>query len=236
MIKLSDTTTIIKKLHVYWDNDNGMELVDQVLSEYRKNNPDYEINLMNKDTIKNFLKTRYTTLYQYFDLFKVYCIRSDIARLVYLYIYGGFYCDLHVSVGDMNLVNIRQSNILYSDSKSFLGDRLIRYMYSSKEDDLLLKCLDICEYKVKKIIESGLTDPGQYCKEICVAAGNGLYHYHKLDKSMCSNEDPYTVANYFGDLIGDNIFRSYQSAIFTANNTRGNNKHWSNLCKEISLI
>lgn len=236
MIKLSDTTKIIKKLHVYWDDSNGLELVNQVLSEYRTNNPEYEINLMNKDIVKNFLKTRYLTLYQYFDLFKVYCTRSDIARLVYLYIYGGFYCDLHVYVGDIDSVNIKQPEKLNINSKSFLGDGAIGYMYSSKEDDLLLNCLDICEYKIKKIIDSNLIGPNQYCKEIHVAAGNGLYYYHKLDKSMCSDKDPYKVADYFGNLIGGNIFRSYCSSIFTSNNTRGNNKHWSNLCKEISLI
>lgn len=236
MIKLSDTTDTIKKLHVYWDDDSGLELVYKVLSAYRKNNPDYEINLMDKVVVKNFLKKRYSILYQYFDLFKVYSIRSDISRLVYLYLYGGFYCDLHVSVGNIDLVNIRQPKTLNINSKSFLGDGAIGYMYSSKEDDLILKCLDICEYKIKNIIDSNRIGPNQYCKEMHVASGNGLYYYHKLDKSMCSEKDTGKVADYFGNLIGGDVFKNYQSAIFTDNNTRANNKHWSTLCKEISFI
>jgi hypothetical protein len=36
MTKLSDTTDIIKKLHIYWDDGGGLELVYKVLSAYRK--------------------------------------------------------------------------------------------------------------------------------------------------------------------------------------------------------
>lgn len=236
MIKLSDTTKVIKKLHCYWDDDSNLELVNKVLFQYKNNNPEYEIGLMNKDVIKNFLEQKYSTLHKYFDLFNVYAIRSDIARLVYLYLYGGFYCDLHVYIGDIDQLRIRTPQGLNVNTKSFLGDGGISYMYSSKEDDLLLKCLDICEYKIKKIINSNLIVPNQYCKEMHAASGNGLYYYHKLDKSMCGDKDPNNVARHFRNLIGGDVFKSYQSAIMTPNNTRASNKHWSVLCKEVSFI
>lgn len=236
MIKLSDTTNVIKKLHVYWDDSNGLELVNKIISKYRINNPNYEINLMDRAVITSFLAINYPILHQYFDLFNLYCIRSDIARLVYLYMYGGFYCDTHVSVGNMDLVNVRQPTKININSKSFFGDGTLGFMYSSKTDDLLLKCLDICEYEVKKIIDSNLIGPNQYCKEMHVASGNGLYYYHKLDKSMCSDKDTGKVADYFGNLIGGDIFKLYYSEIMTPNNTRNHNKHWSTLCKEISFI
>jgi len=236
MTKLSDTTDIIKKLHVYWDDNSGLELVNEVVSGYKKNNPDYEINLMDKVVIKNFLKASYSTLYKYFDLFNTYATRSDIARLVYLYLYGGFYCDMHVSVGNIDLVTVEESQKLNANSKSFLGNGGIGFMYSQKEDDLLLKCLNICEYEIKKIIDSNLIGPDQYCREMHLATGNGLYDYHKIDGSGCKYKDPESVSQYFGNLIEGDIFRPYQSEIFTKNNTRANNKHWSTLCKEISFI
>jgi hypothetical protein len=236
MIKLSDTTKVIKKLHCYWDDDSNLELINRVLFEYKNNNPKYEIELMNKDIIKNFLKQEHTTLHKYFDLFNIYAIRSDIARLVYLYLYGGFYCDLHVSVGNIDLVEIKTPEGSNINAKSFLGDGTLGFMYSTKNNNLLLDCLNICEYKVKQLINSNLIGPNQYCKEMHIASGNGLYYYNRLDKSMCSDEDPNNVASYFGNLIGGNIFILYGSAIMTANNTRANNKHWNDLCKEVSFI
>lgn len=256
MVKLNDITDVVKKICIYWDDTNDLldknHPLNNVIDQYKEINKGYEISLIDKLEIKNFLKDNYTLLYELYDRFNIYGVRSDISRLVHLYLYGGFYCDTHVKIlqpleyveicdhltgfnkNTLSFINI--SSVDCREVKPSLG-----VLYSNGNDSLYLKCLSIAQTKIQEIINKQKHTAGLYTKDIHVACANGLYGYVNIDgKTVDPSKDKTILYNYFRHILkfgGDpKVFSGYSSNIMSSNNTRAGNKHWSILCQELDLF
>lgn len=261
MITLSDLVNVKKTIFLYWDDESyltdRLHPINFVLKAHREIlSTDYTIEFINKNIVKEFLiKHNYNFLYSMFDRFNIYSTRSNIARLVYLYLYGGFYCDTHVRFfGDPHLVQIcENTNDLNKHSMSFMASGsndcsktkpTLGFLYSNGDDTLFLECLNLIQSKIQDIIISNKHKAGLYTKDIHVACGNGLYGYiTKEGKSVNPEINKATLFNYFRHIKpfgGDpKLFACYGLKMMMGEgvvNTRAGNKHWSELCKELDLF
>jgi hypothetical protein len=248
---LSDITQINKKLYTYWDDENIADdhPLYAVLAEYKKIHPEYEIGLINKNQIKQFLcSNNFDFLSEWFDRFNVYTVRSDISRIIHLYVHGGFYCDSHIQFTDKaSSVEVCETSLNQSHLSYIMTEECgthknsICFQYSAGGDNVYLQCLKIVEQRLKDIIDSRKYKAGQYAHAIHVACSNGMFAYVDINGQVVNpNENKGYLFNYFGHIkpLGGQYkpVRTYSSIIMTNNNTRANNKHWSILAEEIDLV
>lgn len=245
---LSDIVDINKKIYTYWDDEVPTNHdIYTLLASYRQIHPDYEIGIIDKKEIKHFLNKQFPFLYDFFDKFNIYTVRSDISRMAHLYMYGGFYCDSHIQLLN-RLENLKVCDNTTANHKSFIATKQcgthlnnVSLQYSIGQDNLQLQCLKIAETRLKEIINNQQYQAGQYEHHIHVACSNGMYAYIDINNNIINPHiNQNYLFNFFGHISpngGDpNIFKPYSSIMMTSSLTRAHNKHWSILCKEIDLI
>lgn len=239
MRKLSDELDIVKNICTYWD-DGKTSVIKQTLSSWKKHNKDYALSLIDRAEIQEFLQEyNYKYLYLYFNRFNLYSIRSDIARIAHLFIYGGFYLDSHVGLyGSLN--NICYDNNLNDYNKdSLCYTQPMGLIYSQPKAKLLLECLDVMNIKVKEIILSNKIRAGQYKKDMYVACGNGMYnHLNKKGEIIDFNTQPSNtdqILKFFRIFVeDDSLYRFYGNSLVMDKQRETN--HWSVVSEKIDLI
>jgi hypothetical protein len=89
-----ESSTIPKKIWAFWDNDIIPDIVQKCINTWKKFNPDYEINIVNKKNLSEYLPD--------VDFYKIKHIDnsvekfSDMVRLHLLSKYGGIWSDASV--------------------------------------------------------------------------------------------------------------------------------------------
>ena len=89
--------TIPKNIFFYWDSvDIPKEASDNV-KNYKDNNLDYNVKLLNNNDINKYLD-KYTELIKLFHLATIAALKSDIIRMIYLYEEGGMWIDMNTTL------------------------------------------------------------------------------------------------------------------------------------------
>ena len=93
-----------------------------------KKNECYTYKLWDDISIRELITNFNCELIKIYDYFKLYQQKSDLARYLILYLYGGFYIDIDIEAGDKSLDTlINKNNIVVSNygyyfvSQSFIG-------------------------------------------------------------------------------------------------------------------
>jgi hypothetical protein len=88
-----------KNIWFYWDDLTNIpkEFQDNI-DLYKKNYPDFNVEIIIDDKINSIPEVNniFPGLLLLYNKLKIYAAKSDIARLLYLYFYGGIYIDIHV--------------------------------------------------------------------------------------------------------------------------------------------
>jgi hypothetical protein len=242
--KLQEETKIIKNMSFYWDNDDN-RFHNIVKEEFSIYNSDYNIIFINKDEIIEFLyRHKYITLSDNFLKFNVYSVRSDISRIVQLFLYGGFYADSHIKfLSSLNNIKYNTQHNQYNiNSKSYLVKKPktlgISLMYSDPRQDLLLDVLHCINLQINKIINSKKNKAGQYTKFMHLSSADAMYKFFDKNGEFVTLKNKLTPLNKYFRFFEDNtVYKFYgNKKIVTESNTRLGNKHWSVLANEMDFI
>lgn len=90
-------TGIPKIIHQIWINENNMAFPEEWKKsegEWKKHHPDFQYILWNKDTAINFVKEYFPQYFLTYTNLPYTIQRCDMLRYMFLYKYGGIYCDL----------------------------------------------------------------------------------------------------------------------------------------------
>ena len=91
--------TIPKLIWSFWDSENLPPIVQKCKDSWKKYNPDYDIHIINKENIHNYVSKE-------FDIFSMPHNKNSIARstdflrLYLLYNYGGFWLDASIFLNE----------------------------------------------------------------------------------------------------------------------------------------
>jgi mannosyltransferase OCH1-like enzyme len=115
---------------------------------YKDNYSDYVYNFWDEPKIINFLKEHFEEkIVSYYKTLKPYTYRSDFARFAILYIYGGWYLDMHSE--PYILPETNKSAILFMDRDFIAVDGKTistSMMYSTPKNKFLLDAIyQICD-------------------------------------------------------------------------------------------
>lgn len=142
---------IPKIIHYCWlSDDTYPELIKRCIASWKKNLPDYELILWNKDKIKidsnSWLKQTYSV--------KKYAFAADYIRFYALYNYGGIYLDADVEVLKSFDPLLNQVEFLGSEAS---GDVEAAVMGTEKGLPWVKECLDYYQNR-EFIIKPGVFD------------------------------------------------------------------------------
>jgi len=181
---------IEKNIIHYWHDFDKITLEHKKSMEISKiNNPDYKVIFANDNFMNEFIQKNYSmTVLSLFKKNKIPASRSDIARLMLLYEYGGFYVDVDMQIEkSLNKLNKEGTNmiVIRRDDKHILcpdaGNYINGFIAASKGSDIIKFCID-------KVLLNLLT--GEFNEKVNMATGpsvmnqalmqNNLGHY-KVD-------------------------------------------------------
>lgn len=89
----SFTLSIPRKIWTFWDNENIPDVVQKCIYTWKKYNPHYEIVVLNKKNVNNYLDVDFSKIKHISDSPARY---SDMVRLHILSKYGGIWCDASI--------------------------------------------------------------------------------------------------------------------------------------------
>ena len=84
---------IPKIFFIYWHNDEYPEIVKYNINKIKKLHPDYTVNVLNKDTVNNFVNIQKYNFKFKDKLLNTEAYFSDIIRILLLSKYGGIWID-----------------------------------------------------------------------------------------------------------------------------------------------
>lgn len=244
--KLKEETKIVKNMSFYWDIKD--EICHNIVKEdFLKYNNEYSVMFIDKNEVQEFLyRYNFKTLAENFFKFNLYSVRSDISRIVQLFISGGFYADTHTkflsSINNIlfnaELTEYNEYSKIYS-AKSKTNGLSIGFMYSEPRDGILIDILNCMNLRIQNLIDNNLIKAGTYAKALHMSCGNSMYSFFSIKAQYVDNKNGYIpIKNYFR-LFENNhhIYRFYgNKKIFTPNNTRLGNLHWIQLANKVDLI
>lgn len=112
-LKKSYTTNFPKNIWFYWDDLKNIpkEFLDNI-HLYKKNYPDFNVEIIIDEKINSIpeLNIFFPELLFFYNKLNNYAAKSDVARLLYLYFYGGIFLDTHIEhifkVGSNNIYTL----------------------------------------------------------------------------------------------------------------------------------
>jgi mannosyltransferase OCH1-like enzyme len=119
-LKKSYSPIFPKNIWFYWDDLKNIptEVVDNV-NLYNKNYPDFKVEIIIDDNINTIpeINNIFPGLLSLYNKLNIYAAKSDVARLLYLYFYGGIYLDTHIE----HIFKLNSNNIytLYEKYKNY---------------------------------------------------------------------------------------------------------------------
>jgi len=90
---LESNNTIPKKIWTFWDSETVPDVVEKCIDTWKKNNPKYEIIILNKSNLKDYLDVDFSKIKHIDNSPEKY---SDMVRLHILAKYGGVWSDASV--------------------------------------------------------------------------------------------------------------------------------------------
>lgn len=218
---------IPKQIFFYWTGSKIPEEIKKNVENYKKINNDYQVEIIMDDNL--FLdkaKYDFPSLTNLFNKISIPSCKSDIARLLILYYFGGIYVDCNtIPLKCFNdfYVTIKDKDFVISFNYNNL-DYSTRVLFSSKESSVL--------------------------KEILIKITNNLENLFNLEKESNINIEYnillLTGTGPFNDVLGRNgdvdkfddnsdIIKHYGCNMEHHHN-KNFEKHWSNLQKKQKLF
>lgn len=119
---------IPKRIFQYWDKLKPPAEVLTFTQSWLQHNPDYEYQLFNEQTAREFLRSHYSS-----QVFTAYCLAShaaqkaDLLRLALLVEYGGIYADADdICLKPLSLLITKQTELLlYQEEYGTVGNNFI---------------------------------------------------------------------------------------------------------------
>lgn len=112
---LGKSAPVIPKniLHFWHDKRTIPDLLQNAMRVTANNNPDYRVIFTDDDSIRQLIQQRHSPeLLALYNLTRIPASRSDIARLVMLYEYGGVYLDVSMEIhGSLNKLYDRETEL-----------------------------------------------------------------------------------------------------------------------------
>ena len=162
---------IPKKIIQTWEHKNFEPEFQEIIDYWKKNNPDYEYLLFDKDERSLFIKNNFNEdVYETYNLIVPGANKADLFRYCYLYINGGVYVDIdtlcigkldNILLSEINLVVLIDFNINPFEGKHNLA---CGFIASIPKHPALLNSINFIVHNVKNniIFQSKLdfTGPG----------------------------------------------------------------------------
>lgn len=115
-------------LFVYWDRDDVSPLA-QVAAEWRRDFPQFRI-FGDRDVIP-LIERHFPVCVELYKSIRIPAARSDIARLLLLYEFGGFYLDCHFGLRDAAEINRLYASLAQREAIFFDRDRRLPNAHSA---------------------------------------------------------------------------------------------------------
>ena len=233
-------TTFPKNIFFYWDYSTSIprQFIDNINS-FKNNYNDFTIEIINDDKINSIseLDSIFPNLLMLYNKLNIYAAKSDLARLVYLYFYGGIYLDTHIE----HIFKYDGNNFYKLFNKYELFDFVI-----ARDDSGTFNCSSIISkprcnllHDVIKNINCNLNNHYNLEKtsdlhikyDILSLTGSANFYifleFYKLTNEMNKS-----------DIINSEKFKNYNTAFFSYTNylnyykvyyefNHENAKHWS---------
>lgn len=239
-VKKSYTLNFPKNIWFYWDDFKNMpiEFLDNI-NLYKKNYPDFKVEIIVDDNINSMteFENTFPGLLILYNKLNIYAAKSDIARLIYLYFYGGIFLDTHVEhIFKLNYNDIytlynkytKFDCIIARDKKKVFN---ITTLISKPYCQLLYKVLcDITKRLEKHYeLENNSTEHIKY--NILQLTGSSIFDcilklskYKNIDdENEITNSEEFKKNNTACYCCSD--YFNYYKVNFNYNH--GNSKHWS---------
>jgi hypothetical protein len=96
-------STFPKNIYFYWDNDDIPEDVLKNVDNYKKNNLDYNVVILNNNIIDKY-KNEFPILMYLFNKVTIAALKADIVRMIILHEEGGMWIDSNTTLIDNNSI------------------------------------------------------------------------------------------------------------------------------------
>ena len=225
---------IPKEIFFYWTGSEIPDEISQNVLNFQQVNNHFNVKIINDDAFLKLAKSDFPSLVDLFHKITIPTCKSDIARLLILYYYGGIYIDC-TTVPNKNFENFYESNKNY--------DLILSFNYSNKDYSTR-----ILFGKPKSLILN------EVLKKITVNLENLFMKEQNTNEHVEYNILLLTGTGPFYDILGKNnnknLFTQYNIGIFDDNSdivkhyhcnmkhhhTENFDKHWSNLQKKQKLF
>jgi hypothetical protein len=242
-----------KNIFFYWHDKNLNNELTNNINNYKKSYPDFNVKVIGYDDIILF-QEEFSQLIELFKKIKIEACRSDIARILILYRYGGMYIDINTINkpflnSNKNIYNLFDeykhfnTSIMRKNNNNY--DLGLSIILSYPNSLFLLDFINqittlLQELYNKEILSDNYVEYNILCLTGSVIACNLLDYKFNSD--------------YRQSLIGDNIYKEekfiyYKIGVFepdyylkmygcNMNHHHGNNfdKHWSKLQQSNKLF
>ena len=168
---MENNLLIPKKIIQTWEHKNFEPEFQKIIDSWKKNNPEYEYLLFDKDERSLFIKNNFNdNVYETYNLIVPGANKADLFRYCYLYINGGVYVDIDtLCIGKLDNILLSEINLavlIDFNSNPFEGKHNLAcgFIASIPKHPALLNSINFIVHNVKNniIFQSKLdfTGPG----------------------------------------------------------------------------
>jgi len=229
-----------KNIYFYWDDSSNMPaLFDENINTFKNNYNDFNVEIIYDSKINSIpeLNTIFPGLLLLYNNLNIYAAKSDIARLLYIFFYGGIYLDTHIEHNfksdGKNIYKLfakyKQFDfvIARNDKKTFNCSCI----FGKPRCELLYKIILQITENLKKHYELEKNSNSHVNYDILFLTGSSNF-YRILEFNKITD-----IMNH-KDIINSEKFKEYNTAIFCCTHyfnyykvnfeyNHGNSKHWS---------
>ena len=225
---------ITKQIFMYWTGSSIPDEIKQNIVNFKNVNKDFNVKIINDSDFLELATIDFPKLINLFNKINIPTCKSDIARLLFLYYYGGIYIDCN-TVPNKNFEDFYELNKHHDFILSFnyINDDYSTRILFSKPKSLILKDILInitTKLESHYINEKNFTGHVEY--SILLLTGTGPF-YDVLGRN--NSKQLFNIYNI--GLFDDNsdIVRHYQCNM-NHHHLENFHKHWSNLQKTEKLF
>jgi hypothetical protein len=179
---------IPKQIWSYWDSDEIPNIVQKCIGSWQKTNPDYQINVLSKKTVSNYVTP--PPGFEYFPPQK----QSDWTRLAVINEYGGVWLDASTIItGPLAWINgFGKDTVLYyidanSPDKNYLNVENW-FMASVPKGKFISAWFEEFNYSIHKFKEKGSLHyeeiKSKFGSDIANGAGSMIHHSDYYDQHI----------------------------------------------------
>jgi mannosyltransferase OCH1-like enzyme len=240
-LKKSYSPEFPKNIWFYWDDLKNIpkEFVDNI-NLYKKNYPDFKVEIIIDDNINSIPEVNniFPGLLSLYNKLNIYAAKSDVARLLYLYFYGGIYLDTHIE----HIFKLNSNNI-YT-----LYEKYTNYDCIIAKNNKHFNCTSLISKPYCKLLYDALCDVKKKLEKHYELENNSAEHIKYNILQLTGSAIFFNILQFyelkniieFDEITNSVNFKKYNTACFCCsdyfnynkvnfNYNHGDNKdkHWS---------